>query len=274
VLSPRSGRSSSVTGEVVGVQDSAGPQPIPSSCGADLIVVLGGDGTLLGAARRCVDLCLPMLGVNFGKLGFLAEFDLPTLRSLHPAIFGEGELRMRPMEMLSVTVHDNGREVFHSKALNECAVIAGPPFRMIQLSLRIDGESGPVLHGDGVIIATPIGSTAYNLSAGGPIVSPRVHALVMTPIAPHNLAFRPIVVSGDATIEVMALRVNRDESGAGTTLALDGQIQHGLNGGERIVIRWHDHAVRLVTHGQKGYWALLSEKMRWAAGPRLREGEG
>lgn len=256
-------------GRVVGELDSGDEQPLADTMGADLIVVLGGDGTLLGEARRCVDAGLPMLGVNLGKLGFLAEYDLSSMAQEGERLFGDGPLACRGLEMLRVTVHRDGQPVFTSKALNECAVLSGAPFRMIALSLRIDGEPGPTMHGDGLIVATPSGSTAYNLSAGGPIVSPLVHAMVITPIAAHTLAFRPIVVSGDAPIEVHADRIN-DGLERGTTLALDGQVHYRLRSGDRIDVNWHDKAVQLVTNTGDGYWSLLSEKMRWATGPQIQ----
>lgn len=240
---------------------------------ADLVVVLGGDGSLLSQARRFAGASAPMLGVNFGKLGFLAEFDLPAIRAQAAELFGRGPLATRSLSLLRAQVCQGGqdRPRFEGLGLNECVITAGPPFRMITLSLRIDGEAGPELSGDGLIVSTPIGSTAYNASAGGPIVAPDVDALVITPIAAHSLSFRPIVVSGTTGVEIQMGRVNDDGSGGGTTLVLDGQVSTTLRAGERVRVMRDADAVRFVRNRRRSHWATLIEKMGWASQPRGRE---
>lgn len=248
--------------------------------GADLIVVLGGDGTLLAQSRRFAATGVPMLGVNRGKLGFLAEFDLPTLHEQAAALFGDHPLRTRQIRMLRAEVYDasGGAPRFAGLALNECVVTAGPPYRMITLTLRIDDEPGPTVSGDGLIISTPTGSTAYNVSAGGPIVSPDADAMVITPIAAHSLSFRPIVVGGAARVEFRMDRVNetfghgerRGGPGRGTTLVLDGQTTTPLTEGERILVVRDGSPVTFVTNPKAGYWTRLVKKMHWAAGPNFR----
>ncbi len=242
---------------------------------ADLIVVLGGDGTLLSQARRCAGLHIPLLGVNFGKLGFLAEFDMESLRDQAAFLFGDAELPERTVGLLKADIIPPGQSTprFSGSALNECVITAGPPFRTISLSMRINNEDGPTVSGDGLIVSTPTGSTAYNVAAGGPIVAPDVAALVITPIAAHSLSFRPIAVSVESRIELTMLRVNRGGTfaSAGTMLVLDGQVGAPLSEGDRVVVSLDSRPVRFVRNPKGGYWNTLTEKMRWAEAPRTRE---
>lgn len=240
---------------------------------ADMIVVLGGDGTLLGQSRRCAHLRKPMLGVNLGRLGFIAEYDLPALISQAPDLFGDHHVQTRDHRLIGAEVHSQaGGRAPVAAALNEIVITAGPPFQVITLALTIDGKSGPTFSGDGLIVATPTGSTAYNLSAGGPIVAPSVDALVITPIAPHTLGFRPILVSGHSRIELLVLRANRvsDTDAGGTTLIVDGQVSHPINTGDRVLIARQEPGVRFVVNPRHDYWAALTHKLRWAEPPRMR----
>lgn len=298
------GRHARIVGEY---EADSEPLPEEPSSRADLVVVLGGDGTLLAQSRRCVHLGLPMLGVNLGKLGFLAEFDLDALEEQAPSLFDGSALLTQDRALLRVSVvasdavATGGKGVGGSGggggggiersdlALNDAVITAGPPYRMISLRLRIDGHDGPTVTGDGLIISTPIGSTAYNASAGGPIVSPDVEAMVITPLAAHTLAFRPVVVNRHSTIEIIVERAN--EAGAdhetgtgaspgfsgeigctGTTLVLDGQVSSTLRAGQRVIIRPHARAVRFVRNPRSNYWHTLVTKMRWAAPPSMRVG--
>ncbi len=247
------------------------PAPPPTH-GADLVVVLGGDGTMLSQARRCAGLGLPMLGVNIGKVGFTAEFDVEGLSAQAGSLFGGGELPLREVVLVEVSV--NGEPV--GLALNECVVTAGPPFRMIDLSLSIDGEPGPTVAGDGMIVSTPVGSTAYTLSAGGPILAPSVDALAITPIAAHSLSFRPIVVPGASVIELRVGRVNRDGPGCegGTAVVLDGQVARLLHAGDVVRVSRHGVPARFVTNPAVSYWSTLVRKLHWAVQPLERKGNG
>ena len=250
--------SSRLIGEI-GLED-----PLPE--GTDRLVVLGGDGTLITAIRETLGSGVPVLGVNAGRLGILAEFSIESLQEHASAVFGSEPI-VRENLVLHVTVLDqDGTPRLESVAVNDCVVTAGPPFRMIELGLRIDDTDGPALNGDGVIIATPIGSTAYNVSAGGPIVQPTVDAMVITPVAPHSLACRPIVSDARTKIEVSVTRGNE-----GTSLVLDGQVYHALQEGERIVVRHHEQRAMLVGNPGSSYWTNLIEKMRWAAPPSYRD---
>lgn len=234
---------------------------------ADLIVVLGGDGTLLGEGRRFAGRSVPVLGVNVGKLGFLAEFDLEAVREQATELFGRGQLRTREVKLLRAQVRHTDNRLEHvGVAMNEAVITAGPPFRVIELAIRIDSTMGPVVRGDGIIVSTAVGSTAYNVSAGGPIVHPLVDTTLITPIAAHSLAFRPIAVPGESAIEIMPIQIN-DEDGAGTTLVLDGQIQRRITRDERVLITRSRDEVRLVVNTSGNYWRTLANKLHWAKPP-------
>ncbi|HBS29249.1 MAG TPA: NAD kinase [Phycisphaerales bacterium] len=266
---------------IVGELD-AGAGPITDAAGADLIVVLGGDGTLLAQARRAVHLGLPLLGVNLGRLGFLAEFDLDALRAQAPRLLDGRELELRERILLDAAVlAPDGSERSSDLAMNDAVVTAGPPYRMVELSLSIDAHPGPTVRGDGLIASTPTGSTAYNVSAGGPILSPDLDAFVITPIAAHSLSFRPIVVPGSSRAEIRLRQANsmlarglegvaasRDASPAlGTTLVLDGQVHRPLHTGDTVRLRRHPTTVRLVHNPGCSYWDTLVRKMHWASTP-------
>jgi len=252
--------------------------------GADLIVVLGGDGTLLAQSRRCVSLGLPMLGVNLGRLGFMAEFDVESLRDQARSLFNGDVLELQDRPLLHVEVFAGGggegaTPRFQGLALNDAVITAGPPFRMISMSLSINGEDGPNVSGDGMIISTPTGSTAYNVSAGGSILAPEVNAFAITPIAAHSLAFRPIIVSAGSIIELVMSRVNDNgisatdaaSTGAwGTTLVLDGQASTPLHEDDRLRLKKHPQPIRFVRNPKGSYWKTLIQKMHWGAAPRLR----
>ncbi len=251
-------------------------EPLPQSAqGAELVVVLGGDGTLLAQSRRCAVPGTAMLGVNLGRLGFLAEFDMPALREQAAEIFGTGELVIQEFGLLRVEVFGHRKKTarFEGVAMNEAVITAGPPYRMTNLAFSIDGHAGPTISGDGVIISSPLGSTAYNLSAGGPILAPSVDAFAITPIAAHSLSVRPVVVPGSSRVEIDALKVNSDEKPGqphvGTTLVLDGHVQAPVLPGDRILITRHERRVRFVQNPKSDYWSRLLGKMNWAAAPKF-----
>ncbi len=257
--------------------------PVAAAPDFDIAVVLGGDGTILSQARRLLERRRPIVGVNFGRLGFLAEFDWDSFKAHAKTVFG-GTPLIRERMALSVTVIGaDGASRFGASAINDSVITAGPPYRMIELRIRTDGvgtatpesqlapasllgPDGPDLTGDGVIVATPIGSTAYNVSAGGPIVHPDVEAIIMTPNAPHSLAFRPIVLPAYAELEIVVVRANE-----GTALVIDGQLTHGLVPGDVVRVMRHPVRARLVGNPSNSYWNTLLEKMRWAAPPTYRD---
>jgi NAD+ kinase len=259
--------------EVVGVAEGCGGDW--SNLSADMILVLGGDGTLLAVARKLGGRQIPIMGVNFGRLGFLADFTPEQFKSRFEEILRGGMVISRRSTLAAAVLpagaafrFSDAAEVtrgarFAATALNDAVITAGPPFRMIELELSADSESGVRYSGDGVIVATASGSTAYNVSAGGPIISPAVDAVCITPICPHSLSFRPVVVGMSSTVLIHATRVN-----PGTALICDGQTSTELRAGERIVIRRGDHDVQLVDNPDTKEWAVLAEKLHWGVGPK------
>lgn len=237
---------------------------------AELLVVFGGDGTLLSQARRCLGLPGHLLGVNLGRLGFLAEFDLDAIRAQAPGIFGDGPLNTEHYGIMRVRVLRDGQTepAFEGLALNDAVVTAGPPYRMISAAILIDGLRGPSMAGDGVVICTALGSTAYNMSAGGPILSPNVDAFAITPIAAHSLSFRPVVVPASSRVEIRIAKANADGKGGGTTLVLDGQSQTTIRTGDRIELARDSRQVHFVRNPRSDYWSRLIGKLYWASTPR------
>lgn len=242
---------------------------------ADFILVLGGDGTLLSTARRLQGAQVPLMGVNFGRLGFLSSFTPQNYKQFLERQLTIGDLPVEPRQMLQASVlplgatcrGTDGRGVerqrrFCATALNDAVVTAGPPFRMIELELASDDEAGVRYFGDGVIVSTASGSTAYNVSAGGPIISPEINAFCITPICPHSLSFRPMVVSSDSTVLIAASRVNE-----GTTLFCDGQASTKLCAGERVVVRRNEKNALLLENPENRQWHSLAEKLHWAVSP-------
>ncbi|MHC5004232.1 MAG: NAD(+)/NADH kinase [Planctomycetota bacterium] len=239
--------------------------PLPDDLDAQLAVVLGGDGTLISQARRVLDRDLPLVGVNFGRLGFLAEFDANTLHEHAETIFSDDPPILEHMVIGAEIMGPDG-PVGSGVALNECLITAGPPYRMIELRLSVNGSAGPMLSGDGLIVATPTGSTAYNVSAGGPIVHPALTAMIVTALAAHSLAFRPIVIPADSVLQVDVIRAN-----PGTNVVFDGQVALPIEAGSRLHIHRHPRFARFVTNPTASYWGILIDKMRWAAPPTYRD---
>jgi NAD+ kinase len=250
-----------------------------SQVDADLVLVLGGDGTLLSVARRLRGRQIPMMGVNFGRLGFLAGF---TPQNFHRffEMHVEHDLPVSSRQMLDASVVAAAQQCglsdeeliakrrFNATALNDAVVTAGAPFRMIDLTVSEGTESGVSYSGDGVIISTPSGSTAYNVSAGGPIINPGVEAFCITPICPHSLSFRPLVVSTQSTILIVARKVNE-----GTTLSCDGQTCTRLLAGDKVIVRRSNFETKLVENPETREWRSLAEKLNWAASPRYAKFE-
>ena len=246
------------------VADLVSEETIPA--GLDRLIVIGGDGTIIGAARQALDHGTPILGVNAGRLGILADFDAESLARHADMIFGTTPLVREHLVLDIRILGADGTPRFESVAINDCVVTAGPPYRMIELSLMIDDTAGPSINGDGLIISTPIGSTAYNVSAGGPIIQPNVDALVISAVAPHSLAFRPIVAASDTRIHIGVKRGNE-----GTSLVLDGQATHRFSEGEHLVVKSHEKRTQLIGNPESSYWNTLIEKMRWGAPPTYRD---
>lgn len=240
-------------------------EPLAQATAFDLAVVVGGDGTLIAQARRLLEYGRPIVGVNAGRLGFLAEFDAADLEK-HAALVFSAKPPLRERMLLAVEVEraDGSRE--SGTAINDAVITAGAPHRMIEMSLRVDDDdTGVDIIGDGVIIATPTGSTAYSASAGGPIVHPDVGGVTITPICAQSLAFRPVVVRSTDAIALVMRRVNE-----GTCVVLDGQRHIALGRGDTVRMREHGRKALFVANPSNRYWDALRAKMKWAAPPSYR----
>jgi NAD+ kinase len=227
---------------------------------ADMVIVLGGDGTLIGMAACIAEAGsgIPILGVNFGSLGFLTEVTLPELyRSLEQALAGRAYMEERMM--LRATTSAGGDVLSRSIALNDAVVTKTARSRMIDLSVYVGDEFVTRVRADGLIIATPTGSTAYNLSAGGPIVQPSVDALVLTPIAPHTLTNRPIVIPASSTVRVQPNMEARDE----VVFTLDGQSTFPVHAGDEIAVCRAQRPLRLIRPSTRSYFEVLRTKLKW-----------
>lgn len=226
----------------------------------DLIFVLGGDGTLIAAAHNLGCRQVPIVGVNLGKLGFLAEFTIGQLEREGDFLF-TGEMPMTRRIMLGVKLEARGG-VTESLAVNDCVVLAGQPFRMIEMRVAVDGEEVAEIRGDGLIVSTPSGSTAHNLSAGGPILEPTAEAFIITPICAHALTFRPLAVDARRTIEIRVARENE-----GTTVAIDGRQHEPLRAGDRLVLSRYPAEFLLVRNPRRSVWFALRQKLMWGRNP-------
>jgi len=223
----------------------------------DRILVLGGDGSILAVARAMEGRQVPVVGVNFGKLGYLAEYNVDEVNQYLDAILNDPTLISRRMMIQACVLSPDGK-VFESVAVNDCVIHAGPPYRMVELLILVDGEQITTVLGDGLVLSTPTGSTAHNMSAGGPIVHSEVSAIVLTPLSPHSLTHRPLVVSGCSTITVVARQVNE-----GTTVAVDGQVSVPLHTGDQLIVRRHPRDFLLVRNPTRTGWHTLTTKLKW-----------
>jgi len=228
----------------------------------DFAVVFGGDGTILSAVRHLRQCNAPIVGVNVGKLGFLAEFSVDELKDYFDDIIS-GKVQVEKRMMLGCRVFRDGKEKFRSAAVNDVFITAGPPFRMIELRISVDEQAVAGCVSDGVIISTPTGSTAYNLSAGGPILSGKMEAMVITPVCPHSLSFRPIVINADSKVEIFGVRVNE-----GTTVSIDGQISCKLSIDDVVKVEKEKSDFLIVNNPARTQWQTLATKLSWAGKPK------
>jgi NAD+ kinase len=223
----------------------------------DLLVVLGGDGTLLAAARFAAPRGVPILPINLGSLGFLTSF---TREELYPALEQTlaGRHAVSERVLLQVELQRAGRTQQKHLALNDAVINKGALARMIDLELLIDGHFVCRYRADGLIVATPTGSTAYSLSAGGPIVHPGVESFLITPICPHTLSDRPIVVQDSARIEVALPTI-----GDAVFLTVDGQTGIEIQADDRIVVAKAEPRLKLIQPPRKNYFEILRSKLKW-----------
>lgn len=223
----------------------------------DAILVLGGDGTLLSVARLVEGRDIPIIGVNLGGLGFLTEVTLEEIYTTLDKLF-KNEFVPDPRLILKAHVHRQGEHVAQSYCLNDTVVSKGTQAKMIQLEIFINRQFVTSLRGDGLIVATPTGSTAYSLSAGGPIVNPSVEALILTPVCPHTLTNRPVVVPAQARLEVVLK--SREE---GAMVTFDGQVGFTLRHEDVVEIEAAEHKIVLARAPDRNYYEILRTKLKW-----------
>lgn len=230
---------------------------IPSR--VDMLIVLGGDGTLLSAARLVAEANreVPIFGVNLGSLGFMAEISLDELYdTLQKALAGNLEVEERMM--LAAAVMREGKRIARYTVLNDAVINKGALARMMELEIAVEENFLTSIKADGLILSTPTGSTAYSLSAGGPIIDPAIHCFVLTPICPHTLSNRPIALPDTATVTVKL--VSRSED---VTLTLDGQLGFPLQRFDVVEAKKAKYRVKLMKHPIRGYYEILRTKLKW-----------
>lgn len=225
---------------------------------ADLAVVLGGDGSILRAALQMRERQIPILGVNLGKLGFLADVSPEELALVLPEV-ASGEAKVVEHLMFRCTVLRGGQPVAETLGLNETAIFAGPPFSLLTADLYVDAELATTYACDGLIVSTPVGSTAHSLSAGGPILRKTLEAFVISPICPHTLTVRPVVDAADRVYEVVVPQPNE-----GTTVVVDGRPLWKLSASDRVRIERAAPRFQLLECSGRTYYRTLRDKLGWA----------
>ncbi|MDD3353891.1 NAD kinase [Zoogloea sp.] len=228
---------------------------------ADLAVVLGGDGSLLNSACRLAEFGVPLVGVNQGRLGFLTDISRDVALERVGEVL-EGRYTEETRVLLDAAVLRSGQRVFHTVALNDVVVHKGELGRMIEFDLRIDGEFVYTQRSDGMIISTPTGSTAYALSANGPILHPSVQGIALVPMFPHTLTARPITLPDSCTIDIILLPPHDSR------VHFDGQTRYDTRAGDTVRITRSPHQVRLLHPVGYSYFAMLREKLHWSSAPR------
>jgi len=223
----------------------------------DLMLVLGGDGTMIATARMIADREVPVLGVNYGGLGYLAEFRIEELYSALESILA-GNYRLDKRVMLEVELRRADTPPSTRRVLNDVVINKSALARIIEIEAYLNRQYVNAFRADGLIVSTPTGSTAYNLSAGGPVIFPSMNAVVITPICPFTLSNRPIVVPDDAEIELL-LKTDHEE----VALTLDGQVGFPLKVADRVVIRKSRTTFNLIQPSNRNYFDVLRDKLRW-----------
>jgi NAD+ kinase len=224
----------------------------------DLVVVLGGDGTLLSAARDLATHKVPIIGINLGKLGFLTDIPANAMdKSLGEVL--DGHYSEETRTMLETSIQRQERVVNKTLALNDLVISKGSRGSMIELAVFVDGQFVYDMRADGLIVATPTGSTAYALSSGGPILHPGLGAIVLAPICPHTLSNRPIALSTRSRVEIVL------QKGEDAIANFDVQTHFPLNQGDRLVITPHENGIRLLHPSDYSYYSMLREKLHWGA---------
>lgn len=242
-------------GEQIGYANSVDAADIPKL--VDVILVFGGDGTFLGMARLACKHGTPILGINLGGLGFLTEVTVEELYPMMERII-QGNFEVEERQMLLTTIHRDKDTLGTYEVLNDVVINKGAVARIIDLAIYIDDSHVTTYKADGIILSTPTGSTAYSLSAGGPIVHPTIPVTIITPICPHTLTNRPLVVSSDMKVEIKVTTHEPD-----TYLTLDGQIGIRLNTGDIIEVQRTDTSVKLIKSPFRDFFTILKTKLMW-----------
>jgi len=224
----------------------------------DLIISLGGDGTLLRAARLAAAENIPVFGVNLGGLGFLTQIGIDDLEKSLEKLYQEKYFLDERM-MLTCSVERRGKEIKKFTALNDVVIGKGAFARIISLATYVNNNYVITYSADGLIVSTSTGSTAYSLSAGGPIVKPSINSIILTPICPHTLSARPFIISEDDQVKI-TLEVNEEE----VMVTIDGQEGFALKPNDEVIIKKSDHKARLITFKEKSFYTILREKLRWS----------
>jgi NAD+ kinase len=224
---------------------------------SDVIVVLGGDGTLLSVARLVGQRGIPIVGVNLGTLGFITTVPLSLLYQTMETVIS-GQYKVQPRMMLSVTVRRDGRKVEEHQVLNDVVINKGALARIVEMETYIDGSYVTVFKADGLIINTPTGSTGYCLSAGGPIVHPTMSCIGITPICPHTLTNRPLIIPDDAVLEV-ALRSGTED----VFMTLDGQVGFQIRCNDIVLVKKSEYKMYFVMSPEDDYFQMLRTKLKW-----------
>jgi NAD+ kinase len=229
-----------------------------STPAADFAIVLGGDGSILRAVLQMRELQTPILGVNLGRLGFLAGVGPEELASVLPEVVA-GQVRIDEHLMFRCTVLRDGVPIAETLGLNEVAVFAGPPFAMLSIDLYVDAELATTYACDGLIVSTPVGSTAHSLSAGGPILRKTLAAFVICPICPHTLTVRPVVDAADRVYEMVV-----PQPSPGTTVVVDGRPLTTLHSSDRVRVERAEPTFKLLECRGQSYYRTLRDKLGWA----------
>ncbi|MBW1990288.1 MAG: NAD(+)/NADH kinase [Deltaproteobacteria bacterium] len=229
----------------------------------ECIVVLGGDGTFLSAARWAGKSPIPILGVKFGEVGFLSEINQDALYSVVGSVV-DGDYQVEERSRLAVRVMEDGRQVTEQLVLNDVVLNNATLARLAHIPTWVDGEYLTTYRADGLIVATPTGSTAYNLAAGGPVIHPAVAAHILTPICPFTLTNRPLIVPDTAVIRLGLEYRGADVSGV--TITFDGQAGMPISHNHAVLVEKSEHPVRLVKLPAQSYFDVLKAKLRWSGG--------
>jgi NAD+ kinase len=233
-------------------------------CTADFVVVLGGDGSILQSARQMGHFQKPVLGVNLGRLGFLAALSPDRFLDVWPEVCA-GKFAVTQHLMFECTVFRKGREEFRQLGLNESSILGGPPYSMLQIELHIDSMLATTYNCDGLIVSTPVGSTAHNLSAGGPILRKNLQAFVISPISPHTLTMRPIVDTADRVFELSLHAPHPSAS-----VVVDGRVVCQLEIEHRVQVKRAEASFGLISVPGQNDYTTLRDKLGWSGSPRGR----